>query len=214
MATSSRGVLGGAETMQQRRSWKEIRAARIAQQQADRAARQAAAAEDQEDADEEDDTAPTRPATKKRGKKAARGGLRMPSPAIPHMNSNRYTAIIIWLVGAYLTRALILQVGASDTYATPIAIVVQWLLTKAESPLWQRKGYPPLAIICTAIDGGMNSAGALVYTRNIGNTDFWAMIQYAAHDPALTPSVTTQIVLAIGCGLLVAAAAEYYWNLP
>lgn len=198
MTHSTRGVLGGARTMRRR----ESRPDRIARQNAERAERQAARAEDE---------------TPQRVKKALRVA-RKTAPAgqwfaLPTMNSNRWTAVIIWLVGAYLTRSFLMQVGIAEESATPISLVVQWLLTKGESPLWQGHGRPPLAIICTALDGAMNSAGALVYTKNIGSTDVWTMIQYAAQDPSLAPSIATQVALAIGVGLIVAAAAEYYWNL-
>lgn len=213
---SRRGVLGGAKTMRQKPRWRQIRDERIAQQKEEREAVAAEAAEEEE----EEETAAATPREKK-GKNAMHvkeTARRAVSTAgrfgwLPTMNSNRWTAVLIWLVGAYLTRAFLMQVGIVEEYATPIGLVLQWLLTKGESPLWQGNGRPPLAIICTLIDGGMNSAGALVYTKNIGSTDVWSMIQYAAQDPALTPSITTQVMLAIAVGLIVAAAAEYYWNL-
>lgn len=218
MATTTRGVLGGAKTMSRRSRWRELRAERIARQKKERAeilARERDAAEE-EDEEEEDDE-PAAPARSKKNKK----GKAMAAPArtarlgyLPTMNSNRWTSLIIWLVGAYLTRAFLVQIGVAEDAATPIGVLLQWLLTRAESPLWRGQGRPAIAIIATLIDGGMNAGGTWVYTRNIGQTDFWAMVQYAAQDPNLVPTVATQIACAIGVGLLTAAAAEYYWNLP
>jgi hypothetical protein len=202
--------------------WQKRRLQRIARQEAKRKARREAlhnareVAEQETDEAEDEDDAPAAP-RKKKGKqstapaKAARPGL---LPSIPAMNTNRYTSVIIWLIGAYLTRAFILQIGVADELATPIAFLLQWLLTRAESPLWRGHGYPRMAMIATAVDGAINTGGTWVYTKNIGNTDFWKMIQFAANDPTLTPSIGTQIAVAIGVGLLTAAAAEYYWNLP
>lgn len=213
---STRGVLGGARTMIRR----ETRTQRIARQRTEREereeARRIAAAEAAEEEEEEGETEAAAPRTKgKKKRTAARSAARtFLFVSIPEMNSNRYTAVIIWLVGAYLTRAFVMQIGASEDVATPIAFLVQWLLTKAESPLWRGHGYPRMAVIATLIDGGINTGGTWVYTKNIGATDFWKMIQFAANDPTLVPSVGTQIACAIGAGLLTAAAAEYYWNLP
>lgn len=206
---ASRGVLGGAKSMRQRPRWKEMRAQRIARQRAERETQEA------EKEEEEEEDAPAKPA--RRGKKIKRVvpklALKGVSFGLPAMNANRWTSVIIWLVGAFLTRSFLLQIGVAENMATPIGLVLQWLLTKAESPLWQGAGRPPIAIIATIIDGGMNTGGTWVYTKNIGNTDFWKMIQFAANDPALVPSVPTQIACAVGVGVLTAAAAEYYWNL-
>lgn len=200
--------------------WQQRRL-RIAQQKKERKARwdarqkerqEAAAAE--ADDEEDEDTVTTAAPRKKKGKQAAapaRAGL---LPRMPAMNTNRYTSVIIWLIGAYLTRAFILQIGVADAVATPIAFLVQWLLTRAESPLWRGHGYPRMAMIATAVDGAINTGGTWVYTKNIGNTDFWKMIQFAADDPTLVPSIGTQIAVAVAVGLLTAAAAEYFWNLP
>jgi hypothetical protein len=213
MAVSSRGVVGGAKRMRQRPRWKEIRAERIARQKEERAERQAAAAEAAEEEEEEEEERPVRSA-KRRGKKTLRRAtFKRPSFALPAMNANRWTAAIIWLVGAFLTRSFLVQIGVPEQMASPIGILLQWLLTKAESPLWQGSSRPPIAIIATIIDAGMNAGGTWVYTKNIGSTDFWAMIQYAAEDPTLIPSPATQIAIAVAVGLLTAAAAEYYWNL-
>jgi Fe2+ transport system protein B len=230
MAVSSRGVVGGAKRMRQRPRWKEIRAERIARQKEERAERQAAAAEAAEEEEEEEraerqaaaaeaaeeEEEEERPArsAKRRGKKTLRRAtFKRPSFALPAMNANRWTAAIIWLVGAFLTRSFLVQIGVPEQMASPIGILLQWLLTKAESPLWQGSSRPPIAIIATIIDAGMNAGGTWVYTKNIGATDFWAMIQYAAEDPTLIPSPATQIAIAVAVGLLTAAAAEYYWNL-
>lgn len=217
MAVSSRGVLGGAKRMRQK-SWRQIRAERIAEQKRERDERRAAAAEEAEEEEEEDDddrpTRRTKARTKRRTGKLKRStGRVLFGFRIPEMNGNRWTAVLIWLIGAFLTRSFVMQLGVPEEIASPIAILLQWLLTKAESPLWQGRGRPPIAIIATIIDGGVNTGGTWVYTKNIGKTDFWAMIQYAAENPRLVPAISAQIAIAASVGVLTAAAAEYFWNL-
>jgi hypothetical protein len=202
--------------------WQKRRLQRIARQEAKRKARKEALENARQEAAaeaEEDDTEDERP--RKKGKKmkrtparsAQRTFLFLPIPSMPEMNGNRWTAVIIWLIGAYLTRAFLIQIGVAEDVASPIGLLLQWLLTKAESPLWRGQSRPWIAVIATVIDTGFNAGGTWVYTKNIGKTDFWAMVQYATEDPKLAPAIATQIALAIAVGLLTAAAAEYFWNL-
>lgn len=145
--------------------------------------------------------------------------------AIPELNSNRWTAIIIWLVGAYLTSQALYQLGVAEPFNNAFGFAIQWALTKAESPLWKGQGAPKMAILATLIDGGINSAGAWPFMKNLGKTDFWTMIQdilQASEPPPqaagaaperIEPTTATIIVCSVGIGLMTAAAAEYFWNL-
>ena len=189
------------------------------------AARAAQEAEEEEEEKEEADAPQPRKKKNKKKPVTARGPRLGVLPGLPEMNANRWTAVIIWLIGAYLTRSFLVQITVPVDLATPIAFLLQWLLTKAQSPLWRGQGYPKMAILATMIDGGVNSAGAWPYLKNLGKTDFWAMVRdiYQASaappkpgDPPPTPiepTVATIVACSIVTGVATAAAAEYYWNL-
>lgn len=133
--------------------------------------------------------------------------------ALPEMNSNRWTAIIIWLVGAYLTSQALAQLGVAEPFNTAFGFAIQFALTKAESPLWKGQGAPKMAILATLIDGGINAGGAWPFMKNLGATDFWTMINDIQGTPGGAPTLATIIACAAAIGLMTAAAAEYFWNL-
>ena len=128
------------------------------------------------------------------------------------MTANKATAIIIWLVGAWLTAQAISQLGVPDPMHLVFGLAIQWVLTKAESPLWRGKGYPKMAVGATLVDTAINSAGAWPYVKNIGQTDFWAMIREIG-DTQTEPTKATIVAISFGVGVFTAAAAEYFWNL-
>lgn len=189
--------------------WRENRAARIAREVADRVARKQAkrgAPRAERPAEPERE-----PQKKEESTISAPHAAR--SFALPTMNSNKWTGAIIWLVGAYLTRQFLLQLGVAESFATPFGFVIQWVLTKAESPLWQGTGYPRLALFATLIDGGINAGGAWPFMKNLGGTDVWAMVNDVAGTPGAEPTLAAMLVCAVAVGLATAAAAEYFWNL-
>jgi hypothetical protein len=207
--SSTRGVLGGAKTMLRRR--RESRSERIARQREEREERKQQKQEEREAAAIEEETAA--PSYKKKGKKFVASARAARAGVFPSMNANRWTGVIIWLVGAYLTRQFLMQLGVSESYATPFGFVIQWILTKAESPLWQGNGYPRMALFATLIDGGINSGGAWPYMKQLGGTDVWVMINDVAGTPGAEPTLAAMLICAIGVGLATAASAEYFWNL-
>jgi len=139
---------------------------------------------------------------------------------IKELSLNKTIAILIWLGGAWLTKQTIEQMGVPAGVSAFIAIPLQLALTRAESPIWRGKGYPKMAIGALIFDSVMaNTPGAFIYTQNIGKTDFWYMIQRITqnNDPNFTvveATVSTQFAIALGVGTVIAAAAEYFWNLP
>lgn len=133
--------------------------------------------------------------------------------ALPEMTSNRWTAIIIWLVGAYLTSQALFQLGVAEPFNNVFGFAIQWALTKAESPLWRGQGWPKMAVAATMIDAGINAGGAWPFMKNLGQTDFWRMINDIQATPGVAPTLSTIVACAIGIGLITAAAAEYFWSL-
>lgn len=130
------------------------------------------------------------------------------------LSTNKITAVLIWLFGAWLTAQALGQLGAPDPFNTVAGLLIQWVLTKAESPLWRGRGYPPLALAATVVDAAVNSAGAWPYVTHLGATDFWTMIRDILHEPQAQPNTFTFVAVAVCIGLFVAGSAEYFWNLP
>lgn len=139
---------------------------------------------------------------------------------IGNMGGNQWTAVIIWLIGAWLTATTLAQLGVVEPVNYIFGMGIQWILTKAEAPIWQKKGFPLMAVGATAVDVLINAGGAWPPLKNLGKTDFWAMMQDILADKAdpnaqpIEPTQMTVIVLAVGVGTFTAAAAEYFWNLP
>lgn len=133
--------------------------------------------------------------------------------SIPKVSTNKATAIIIWLIGAWLTAQTLHQLGVPDTINIVVGLAIQFALTRAESPIWRGKGFPKMGIAATVVDVAVNSAGAWPYVKQLGNTDFWRMMQDLMKSPA-EPTLATLVVLVIAIGCFTACAAEYFWNLP
>jgi hypothetical protein len=132
---------------------------------------------------------------------------------LPTMNANRWTAVVIWLVGAWLSSQALGQLGVPDPLNIVFGMAFQWALTKAESPLWRGTSRPKMAIGATVVDVAINSAGAWPYLKNLGKTDFWKMVRDIAGDQKAEPTQATMITLAVAAGAFTACAAEYFWNL-
>lgn len=133
---------------------------------------------------------------------------------LTNLSTNKVTAVIIWLVGAWLTAQTLTQLGVPEPFNFVIGLAIQFALTRAETPLWRGQGMPKMALGATAVDIAVNSAGAWPYLKNLGKTDFWAMVRDILSQPDVEPTLATQLAIAAGVGAFTAAAAEYFWNLP
>jgi len=99
-----------------------------------------------------------------------------------------------------------------------VAFVAQWLLTLAERPLWRwilrRKDgrFIMASVVVTGIDGLLNAAGLYPYVGSLTGSNLVAMIADVARvDPTIEKPAAFLIAGAVG--LLVAALAEFYWEL-
>jgi hypothetical protein len=137
------------------------------------------------------------------------------------MNYNRVAGGGAWLIGVFLTY-LFLRTLKGDPLggvgALAVALIAQWLLTLAERPLWRwllrRKDgrFIAASVAVTGLDGVLNAAGLFPYIGALTGSNVVAMIADVAHvDPTIGKPAALLIALAIG--LLVAALAEYYWEL-
>lgn len=132
--------------------------------------------------------------------------------SIPKLSTNKATAIIIWLIGAWLTAQTLSQLGVQQPVNIIVGLAIQFALTRAESPIWRGKGFPKMGIAATIVDVAVNSAGAWPYIKQLGNTDFWNMMQDLMKSDS-DPTLATLVVLVVAVGAFTACAAEYFWNL-
>lgn len=143
------------------------------------------------------------------------------APARGRFSYNRLAGAVAWLIGAYLTY-LFLRTFAGDPLglggAIVVAIVAQALLTMAERPLWRwllrRRGgrFVLASLAVTLIDGALNAAGLYPYIGKLSGTNVVTMFSDALSiDPTIGKPTT--LLLAGVLGLIVAALAEFYWEL-
>lgn len=137
------------------------------------------------------------------------------------VNYNRVAGAGAWAIGVFLTY-LFLRTFKGDPLgligAGVVAFIAQWLLTLAERPLWRwilrrKDGRFILAsVVVTGIDGLLNAAGLYPYIGALTGSNLVAMIADVARvDPTIGKPAA--FVLAGVIGLLVAALAEFYWEL-
>lgn len=135
---------------------------------------------------------------------------------IPEMNADRWTSVVIWLIGVYTTRQALIEVGIGDN--TPaglvtsavVALGLQWILTRVERRVWLGKvGIAP--VIALALDTLANAAGIFPFMRNFGSTAVWSMLQ-AAFQSQSPFSLMAALGVSIGLGYAVARLPEQLWS--
>lgn len=163
------------------------------------------------------------------------------------MTVNGGTAAGVWLFGAWLSSRAIAQMGGYDLsgWQSPpvgavfIAVVLQLILTRGQSPFWRWKNIlaskpgvkvPPhvmaIGVFTLLIDTIINGGGVFLIVRGLGNTDMWAMASAVrAEGGALgkivsaisttqgQPTIAFIIGVAFMFGLVVAGLTEYFWHL-
>lgn len=136
--------------------------------------------------------------------------------ALPQMNSDRYTALALWLVGVYLSRNALVQLGISSEIAATIAAVIfQWFLTKGQQAIWHSKRkavrFTIISIPALLIDVWLNAAGVWPYAKQVGATDAWKMVSELTESNAPF-SLIAALLTALLIGVFIAGAPENLWN--
>lgn len=143
------------------------------------------------------------------------------STAQRRLSYNRLAGAAAWLIGVYLTY-LFLRTFKGDPLgligASAVAFIAQGLLTLAERPLWRwllrRKGgrFVLASLGVTLIDGLLNAAGLHPYIGALSGSNVVTMVTDVAQlDPTIGKSASALIAFVLG--LLIAALAEFYWEL-
>lgn len=135
---------------------------------------------------------------------------------LPTMNTDRWTAVVIWLIGVYTTRQALLELGVGNTttmgqsIAAAVALGVQWILTRVERRVWLGKiGIAP--VLALTLDTLANAAGFFPFVQNFGKTSVWAMLQTATETHA-DFTLTAALGVCIGLGYAVARLPEQLWS--
>lgn len=135
--------------------------------------------------------------------------------ALPMMTPDRWTAVVVWLVGVWATRVMVLQLGVAALPATIVAFGLQWVFTRLERRVWLRKiGIAPVTALM--LDMASNAAGLFVYIQRFGQTDVWRWLQTIAAGLAGQPqtefSVLSAVALSAALGYAIARTPEELWN--
>ena len=132
---------------------------------------------------------------------------------------NKLAAALAWLGGVYTTY-LFAHVAVPEMplpIAIGISVLVQWLLTSAERPLWRallkRSGgrAAGVAVIITLLDGALNAAGVYPFTSRLAATDLGRMLSEVFGVQAAMGS-RAAFAVAFLVGLLVASLPEALWE--
>lgn len=128
----------------------------------------------------------------------------------PTMNSDRWTALCVWLIGVWATRVMVMQLGIAEIPATIVALALQWILTRLERRVWLRKiGIAP--VMALALDMASNAAGLFVYVQKFGQTNVWHWLQVATQSNAEFSTVSA-VALSAALGYAIAKTPEELWN--
>lgn len=128
------------------------------------------------------------------------------------LGGNQTAGIIVWLIGAYTTSLFIRQIGIAEPLCYALGLAIQWLMTKAEMPIWRGQGAPALGIVVTAVDVAFNAAGIWPYIRDqFGNTDLWHMLSDITRDVS-EPTLMVRLALTLVAAVVLAGGPEYFWS--
>lgn len=131
---------------------------------------------------------------------------------------HRVAAVIAWLIGVLFTKLLVSSVVAEPGYVCwTVAVLVQFLLTIAERPLWKWVLKRPggrligLGIVITLLDGAINAGGIYPYIPRLSTSAIGEMLIHTFHlDPEIGTSATA--FLSLTFGTLTAGLPEYLWE--
>lgn len=128
------------------------------------------------------------------------------------LGGNQTAGIVVWLIGSYTTALFIKQVGIQEPLCYGLGLAIQWLMTRAEMPIWRGTSAPVLGIVVTVVDVLFNAAGMwpYIYTQ-LGNTDLWKMLTDVTRSTG-EPTIMVRLALTIVAGAALAGGPEYFWS--
>ncbi len=134
--------------------------------------------------------------------------LRLPKT----LSSNQAAGLVIWIIGAFTTSLFITQLGITPPISYILGAAIQWILTKAETPIWRNQSYPMIGLIAMTFDVLMNAVGIWPYVRDqFGNTDLWRMLADLTQN-SNPPTLLMRFAIAVIIGVAVAAGPEYFFS--
>lgn len=123
----------------------------------------------------------------------------------------KIAATLIWMAGVYTTMLCIagLLPGRSDQTIWIVALLLQFVLTIAQSDFW-RGNRQWIAVVAVVTDAAFNAAGLWPIVRNIDQTPIWSMLA-ATGMPADAAGALVFAVTA-GVSVFIAATPERLWR--
>jgi len=127
---------------------------------------------------------------------------------------NRIVAIVIWMLGAYLTGIGIMQMRVvPEVPSMAIGIGVQLAMTFLESPIWRRWQITWVTGVALFFDAFFNFGGIWQFASKLDQTNAWASIVDASQmsQQQGLPQLA-KIGIAIALSVVLAATPEYLWR--
>ena len=131
-------------------------------------------------------------------------------PAFTPRTQYQWIAVLIWLMGAGATALLLQGVGLPVTVAAGAAVLVQWIFTKLERPMWRRR-WNVVSLLFVIFDVLINAGGLFTLVQRLDQTQVWTMLQaFGAVGSQMGPVGAG--VIAFGFGFAIAWSPEAIWN--
>lgn len=160
--------------------------------------------------------------------------------AFTTVNRPRIAAVLIWLMGVYST-SVVMHAGSSVAVSTGFdpnsfldkvtigwylnhmigALVLQWIFTTIEAPIFNRQGGDILSIVIVVVDTIINSILVWPIVQGFVNSEAWAFFTFfvytitGAFNNGVGVSIDNgNLVIALGTlfgGIAIAAAPEMLW---
>lgn len=122
----------------------------------------------------------------------------------------KFSAVLAWSLGVWTTYQVIIVITNDASWGFPVALFLQAVFTKAESPIWKGKGeWYNYVILC--IDTVFNVGGLFIHITRLDQTASW---QAFAQGLGLSGSMSdfSALVVSLFVGILVAATPEFLWK--
>lgn len=144
------------------------------------------------------------------------------------VSPNRIAAIIVWGIGALTTSKALGEMGMDQRNVVIAAVVLQFIFTLCEIPIWRRSRWKFVGIVVLFIDVWFNFGGTWFLTSNIDQTTAWndsmsafssafstvkdaAGVSAGGSAAALAPAIS-KLFFGIIVSAAISAAPEWLWH--
>jgi len=126
---------------------------------------------------------------------------------------NRIAAGAIWATGAVLTYAALGQISEfSPAQLFLVTLVLQFVLTKAQSPVWHGRGNL-IGYTCLFVDTVFNFGGVMAFVANLDQMGSVQALGATFFSSSAAMPMPIKGVLALFFAAVIAGLPEYLWEL-